>query len=71
MNLNDNIIIMGDFNIDMKVRSYCQNRLIRVMNSVGLKQLVNEPRIVSSSETIIDLIFTNMEVEIYVYVSQK
>lgn len=49
----------------MKVNNYCQNRLTRVMNSVGLKQLVNEPtRIVNYSETIIDLIFTNMEVEV-------
>lgn len=63
--LNGDVIITGDFNLDMKVNNYCQNRLTRVMNSVGLKQLVNEPtRIVNSSETIIDLIFTNMEVEV-------
>jgi len=32
--LNDNIIIMGDFNTDMKVtvKSYCQNKLIKMMN---------------------------------------
>lgn len=37
------------------------------MFSVGLKQLVNEPtRIVNTSETIIDLIFTNEEVEVAV-----
>lgn len=65
--LNGNVIIMGDFNIDMKVNNYCQNKLIRVMNSAGLKQLVNEPtRIVSTSQTIIDLIFTNTDVEVKV-----
>lgn len=65
--LNDNIIIMGDFNMDMKVNNYSQDRLIRVMNSVGLKQLVHEPtRITNSSETITDLIFTNMNVEVNV-----
>ncbi|KMQ95301.1 hypothetical protein RF55_4490 [Lasius niger] len=65
--LNGNIIIMGDFNMDMKVNNYGQDRLIRVMNSVGLKQLVREPtRITNYSETIIDLIFTNMNVEVNV-----
>jgi exonuclease III len=39
---NDNVIIMGDFNIDMKVNNYIQNKLTRVMNSVGLKQLITE-----------------------------
>lgn len=65
--LNGSIIIMGDFNIDMKVKNYCQSKLMRIMFSVGLKQLVNEPtRIVNTSETIIDLIFTNEEVEVAV-----
>jgi len=62
--LNGNVILIGNFNIDMKVKNYCQNKLIRVMNSVGLKQLVNEPtRIVNTLETI-DLVFTNEEIEI-------
>jgi hypothetical protein len=65
--LSGNVIVMGDFNIDMKLDNYCQNKLIRIMNSVGLKQLVKEPtRIVNTSETIIDLIFTNVEVEVKV-----
>ena len=55
---------MGDFNIDMKVKNYCQNKLIRVMNSIGLKQLINEPTRINTSETIIDLVFTNEEIEI-------
>lgn len=39
---NDNVIIMGDFNIDMTVNNYVKNRLVRVMNSAGLRQLVKE-----------------------------
>lgn len=35
--LNGSIIIMGDFNIDMKVKNYCQSKLMRIMFSVGLK----------------------------------
>ena len=26
--LNDGVILMGDFNIDMKIKNYCQNKLI-------------------------------------------
>jgi len=40
---------------------------MRIMYSIGLKQLVNEStRIVNTSETIIDLIFTNEEVNVAV-----
>lgn len=68
----DNIIIMGDFNIDMKLHNHIQGKLIKVMNSVGLKQMVKEAtRIVSMSETIIDLVFSNMDVEVKVYHEPK
>jgi len=62
--LNGSVIIMDDFNIDMKVKNYNQNKLMRLMYSIGLKQLVNEPTR-STSETI-DLIFTNEEVDVTV-----
>jgi len=49
----------------MKVKNYNQNKLTRIMYSIGLRQLVNEPtRIVNTSETIIDLIFTNEKVDV-------
>lgn len=54
---NDNVIIMGDFNIDMSVNNYIKKRLVREMNSLGLRQLVKEAtRIVQNSETLIDLV---------------
>lgn len=31
--LNDNIIVMGDFNIDMKLKKYVQGRIIRIMDA--------------------------------------
>lgn len=62
-----NVIIMGDFNINMKDKNYCQKKLLRTMNSAGLKQMVKEPtRVVHRSESIIDLVFTNYEVEVIV-----
>jgi len=49
--LNGSVIILGDFNIDMKVKNYNQNKLTRIMYSTGLKQLVNElTRIVNTLE---------------------
>jgi len=65
--LRQKVIIMGDLNIDMKVHNYVQGRLTRIMQAVGCKQLVQEPtRIVKNSETIIDLVFSNIEAEIEV-----
>lgn len=48
---NDDVIIMGDFNVDMNVNNCIRNRLVRIMDSLGLKQLVKEAtRIVQNSE---------------------
>lgn len=70
--VSDNVIVMGDFNIDVKVNNYIQNKLIRVMNSAGLKQLVKEAtRIVKNSETIIDLVFSNIDIKIEVHHEPK
>ena len=58
---------MGDFNINMSVNNYVQGRLTRIMQAVGCKQLVQEPtRIVRNSQTIIDLVFSNVECELEV-----
>ena len=58
--LMKNLIIMGDFNIDLiKVDNYGE-KLKSVMEKRGLHQLVKEPtRITQSSKTKIDLVFTN------------
>jgi len=65
--LRQNVIIMGDFNIDLKRDNYIQRKLINNMYSVGLKQLVNDvTRIVRTSETKIDLVFSNKEIEVEV-----
>lgn len=62
---NDNIINMGDFNIDMNKVNYVQNRLNKIMNFLGVKQLVEEAtRITLMSETLIDLLFSNVKVEV-------
>lgn len=69
---NDNVIVLGDFNIDMSVNNYIRNRLVRVMNSLGLGQLVKEAtRIVQNSATLIDLVFGNVEMEVEVWHEPK
>ena len=62
INRKYHLIILGDFNIDMKnysclnVRSY-KNLLL----SLGLRNLINQPtRVAESTETIIDHIITNL-----------
>lgn len=40
--LSDNVIILGDFNIDMKVNGHIQKKLIKIMNTMGLKQMINK-----------------------------
>jgi len=66
--MSDGVIVMGDFNIDMKVKDYIQDKLRKTMNSAGLSQLVKEARrITSASETIIDLVFPSMDLHIEVW----
>jgi len=68
----DSFIIMGDFNIEMKVQGYIQDKLRKTMNSARLSQLVKEAtRITSASETIIDLVFSNMDFHVEVWHESK
>ncbi|XP_025269746.1 uncharacterized protein LOC112639559 [Camponotus floridanus] len=53
-------IVIGDFNIDLRMDSFYAKKLQATMLSLGMKQYVNEPtRITKDSQTIIDLIFAN------------
>jgi len=63
---------MGDFNIDMKVKGYIPGKLMKTINSAGLNQLVSEAiRITSASETIIDLVFANVDFDVEVRYGAK
>jgi len=62
---------MGAFNIHMKMKGYIQDKLRKTMNSAGLSQLVKEAtRITSAFETIIDLVFLNMDLHVEVWQSK-
>jgi len=70
--MSDSFIVMGDFNIDMKMQGYTQDKLKKTMNSAGLSQLVKElTTITSASETIIDLVFLNMDLQVEVWHEPK
>lgn len=54
------IIIAGDFNIQYNRDNYEKNRLQKLIQNNGMKQLVNEfTRIVKDSSSIIDLVISN------------
>jgi len=56
---------LSDFNIDMRVDGYI--KLKRIMSSVGLNQLMRDAtRIISTSEMMIDLIFSNVDFDVEV-----
>ena len=55
------IILTGDFNIDVLEGSATKDRLYMTMADFGLRQLINEPTRNKSSKTCIDLIFTNID----------
>jgi len=68
--MSDSVIVMRDFNIDMKVQGYTRNKLRKTMNSAGLSQLVKEATRITS-ETIIDLVFSNMDLQVQVWHEPK
>lgn len=58
---NNDIMITGDFNIDVSKSTEHSDRFIRICNDNGLKQLINTPtRVTSNTSTIIDLCCTNI-----------
>lgn len=65
--IKGNCMVMGDFNVDCMIDSFYSRKLISALSSLGMKQYVNKPtRIMKDSQTIIDLMFTNFEIEVQV-----
>ncbi|XP_076300562.1 uncharacterized protein LOC143218884 [Lasioglossum baleicum] len=72
LTIKEECIILGDFNIDCKTDSYYTNKLLTTMQSLGMKQHVDKPtRVTKNSETIIDLVFTNKEINVVVSYEPK
>ncbi|XP_011693469.1 PREDICTED: uncharacterized protein LOC105453325 [Wasmannia auropunctata] len=60
-------MVIGDFNINFKNDSINMKKLKTIMLNVGMKQYVNRStRITKQTETMIDLVFANKEVEVQV-----
>lgn len=61
------VIICGDFNIDVSKTTTYSDRLLNICNDIGLKQLVQTAtRVTENSSTIIDLCFTNLSADVVV-----
>lgn len=53
-------IVFGDFNIDLAKQTTYSDKLVKLINFLGLKQIVNDfTRVTKNSQTKIDLIITN------------
>lgn len=67
------VIIVGDFNIDIRKKDYYYDKkILNDMAQLGLKQKINEPtRSTFKSDTIIDLVFTNFKLNTKVLKSPK
>ena len=58
--INDEIIILGDFNINLLNRKLSNSWISKVCNPLSLNQLIKEPtRVTPTSSTLIDHIYTN------------
>lgn len=70
--VSENNIICGDFNIDLLSDSHYSTKLKQILNLFALKQYVRQPtRITEISSTLIDLVVSNCEVEVEVLLTEK
>lgn len=69
---NGDVIICGDFNINVAKKTTYSERLLNTCNDYGLKQLVkNTTRYTNHSATIIDLCFSNLAANVNVSSDDK
>lgn len=66
------VILIGDFNINVAKKSHYVKKLTDGMTFAGLEQTVHEPtRSTFTSDTIIDLVFSNFELNVEVLTTPK
>lgn len=67
LDLTQNNIIAGDFNIDLMKSTTYPNMLRDIILCTGMKQYVKQfTRITDKSRTMIDLVISNCEVQVHV-----
>lgn len=60
----DNILVMGDFNIDLLTKNRYAEKMLEILTDQGLCQIVNQPtRITEHSATLIDYVITNKDLK--------
>ncbi|XP_057339376.1 uncharacterized protein LOC130676884 [Microplitis mediator] len=66
------LIMLGDFNIDVRRNDFYARKLTDEMSYLGLKQNIETPtRLTFDSQTIIDLVFTNFKIKSVVMTTPK
>lgn len=59
--VKEKCIVIGDFNIDLRLDTFYSNKLKNVMSCLGMKQYVDQPtRVTINSCSLIDLVFANL-----------
>lgn len=67
-----NVLVCGDFNIDMLMNTSHKERLVNICNDIGLDQLVKDiTRQTNTSATIIDLCFSNIRLDASVLIDDQ
>lgn len=70
--LNNQVIIMGDFNINWLEKSIKSTKIAQIINDMGFKQIINQPtRIYKNSKSLIDYVITNRLSEISVKINNN
>lgn len=69
---NKQLILVGDFNVDLSKSNFYSNKLQLVMSEFGLKNYVKTyTRVTNNSQTLIDLAFSNQHLDCDVWDSPK
>lgn len=59
--VKEKCIVIGNFNIDLRLDTFYSNKLKNVMSCLGMKQYVDQPtRVTINSCSLIDLVFANL-----------
>ena len=59
MNIYDNVVIQGDFNVNMLKDTTYTKRILNLCNTFDMKNIIKSPTCFKHGETLIDLILTN------------
>lgn len=58
--MNEEVIIVGDFNFNLLENNSYNTKLLNIIHSVGMKQIIDRPtRVTKTSRSLVDLLIIN------------